>query len=113
MVHLSPTKPPDWEQPETPRQARSVDFLLNCAELLKAQPGPKAIAQRLTEQTHASLFPVAVAMISEEDGRFYLSAFASQDERTDRIAMEQDLARPYGSLAQAARKALSVEQAGF
>ena len=90
----------------------SVEFLLRFAELLKSRSGAKAIIQGIAEQTHTNFFPLSAAVISEEDGRFYLVGFASQDERAERIAIDEDLARPHGSLTQAIRKTLNADQPG-
>ena len=91
----------------------SVEFLLTCVEILKAQTWPKAILDRLAEQAHAYFYPLPVALITEEDGRLYLSAFASQDERSHARAIEQDLATPYQSLTASVRKALTEERTGL
>ena len=114
MAYLSPTKLGSWESPETPaRQADSVQFLVRCAQLFRAQPGTKAIAQSIAEQTHANFYPVPATMIAEEDGRFYLTGLASQDERSDRIVIERDLAQPYSSLTEAVRRTLNEDRAGL
>ena len=90
-----------------------MEFLLRFAELLKTLSGPKAIVQGIAEQAHANFFPRPTAVISEEDGRFYLVGFASQDERMERIAIDEDLARPHGSLTQAIRKTLNTDRPGL
>jgi len=111
MTYLSSTRPRDLESRETYAcEVGSVEFLLRFAELLKARPGPKSIVQGIAEQTHTNFFPTPAAVISEEDGRFYLAGFASQDERVERIAIEEDLAKPYGSLTQAIRKTLNADR---
>src|SRR5258707_4397700 len=114
MTYLSPTRPRDWESRETVAcEVGSVEFLLRFVELLKARPGPKAIAQTIAEQTHTNFFPWPAAVISEEDGRLYLVGFASQDERADRIAVEEDLAKPHGALSEAVRKTLNGDRPGL
>ena len=113
MAYLSPTKPGEWEsRPTTSRQLGSADFLLNYVEVLKAQPGTKAIAQSIAEQVHTKFYPVATALIAEEDGRLYLAGFASQNEQLDRVLIEQDLAQPYGSLTTALLRTLNEDRAG-
>lgn len=113
MTYLSPTKPRDMESRETfACEVGSVEFLLRFAELLKSRSGAKAIIQGIAEQTHTNFFPLSAAVVSEEDGRFYLVGFASQDERAERIAIEEDLARPHGSLTQAIRKTLNADHPG-
>lgn len=113
MAYLSPTTG-DWGSRETlAGEAGSVDFLLRFAELLKSRPGPKAILQSIAEQTHTKFFPFPAVVISEEDGRFYLVGFASQDERADRIWIEEDLCKPYGSLTDAVRKTLNADHPGL
>jgi len=114
MTYLSPTRPRDWEARETLAcEVGSIEFLLRCAEILRSRSGPKAIAQSIAEQTHTNFFPLPAGVISEEDGRFYLVGFLSQDERADRIAIEEDLSRPYASLYEAVRKTLKTDQAGL
>ena len=114
MAHFAPPKPRDSESRETSTvPPGSVEFLLTCVEILKAQTWPKAILDRLAEQAHAYFYPLPVALITEEDGRLYLSAFASQDERSHARAIEQDLATPYQSLTASVRKALTEERTGL
>ncbi|PYY18806.1 MAG: hypothetical protein DMG60_06885 [Acidobacteria bacterium] len=107
MAYFAPTKPQGWEPETSASQAGTVEFLLRYAEILKAQPGLKAVLQRIAEQTHTNFYPTCVGLIAEEEGRFYLSALASQDERSHRIAIEQDLAEPYQSITVAVRKTLN------
>jgi PAS domain S-box-containing protein len=114
MTYLSSTRPRDRESLETHAcEVGSVEFLLRFVELLKARPGPKAIAQTIAEQTHTNFFPLPAAVISEEDGRIYLVGFASQNERADRIAVEEDLAKPHGALSEAVRKTLNGDRPGL
>src|SRR5690348_4269641 len=114
MTYLSPTRPRDLEsRAALACEVGSVEFLLRFTELLKALSVPKAIAQCIAEQAHTNFFPMPAAVISEEDGRFYLVGFASQDERKERIAIDEDLARPHGSLTQAIRKTLNTDRPGL
>lgn len=114
MTYLSSTRPRDLESRATLAcEVGSVEFLLRFAERLKALSGPKAIVQGIAEQAHTNFFPMPAAVISEEDGRFYLVGFASQDERMERIAIDEDLARPHGSLTQAIRKTLNTDRPGL
>src|SRR5436305_512673 len=114
MAHFAHPSPRDSESRETSTvPPGSVEFLLTCVEILKAQTWPKAILDRLAEQAHAYFYPLPVALITEEDGRLYLSAFASQDERSHARAIEQDLATPYQSLTASVRKALTEERTGL
>src|SRR5690348_16620140 len=112
MAYLSPIKPGEWQSRETAtRQAGSADFLLSYVAVLKAQPGTRAVAQSIAEQVHTRFYPLAAALIAEEDGRLSLVGFASQNEQSDRGVIEQDLGQPYGSLTDAVRRALYEDRA--
>src|SRR5436305_8603199 len=114
MAYLSTTDPPDWAPGQMPaRQPGSLELLLSYGDLLQAQPGPDAIAQRIAEQAHASFCPIPTALIAEENGRFYLRGFASQDERSDRPAIEQHLTQPHSLLITALRKTLNDDSSGL
>jgi len=108
MAYLSTTKPHGSEsRGALITEAGNIDFLLGYGEVLKAQPSSSAIAQRIAEQAHAKFYPAAAGLIAEEDGRLHLAGFASQRERSDRLAIEEDLARPDGALTEVVRRTLS------
>src|SRR5438270_5044595 len=114
MAYLSTTNPPDWAPGQMPaRQPGNLEVLLSYGDLWQARPGPDAVAQRIAEQAHASFCSMTTELIAEENGRFYLRWFASQDERSDRPAIEQHLTQPHSSLITALRKTLNDDSSGL